>query len=147
MESRDKIFSLTFRWSWNTILLWIIYGSLTLSFTLWKSHPPLTHVLLSHCLAPSRCIYLPPWPLKGIVHPGIKIVSSFTHPHVAPNLHDILSSVQHEEKLRNVDVAWIQWRHIVTRGFFKQTQKCTIKNNIIVVNIAVLYYHSFVVNC
>ncbi len=104
-------------------LLWIIYGSLTLSFTLWKSHPPLTHVLLSHCLAPSLCIYLPPWPLKGIVHPGIKILSSFTHPHVAPNLHDILSSVQHEEKFWGMLMLLECNGGILWPGSFKQTQQ------------------------
>ncbi len=30
---------------------------------------------------------------KGIVHPKIKILSSFTHPQVVPNLYEFLSSV------------------------------------------------------
>ncbi len=34
--------------------------------------------------------------LKGIVHPKMKIVSSFTHPQVVPNLNECLSSAEHK---------------------------------------------------
>lgn len=34
--------------------------------------------------------------LKGIVHLKIKIMSPLPHPQVIPNLHDLLSSVEHE---------------------------------------------------
>ncbi len=34
--------------------------------------------------------------LKGIVHPKIKIMSSFTHPQVVPNLYEFLCSAEHK---------------------------------------------------
>jgi len=34
--------------------------------------------------------------LKGIVHPIMTILSSFTHPHVITNTYDFLSSVRHK---------------------------------------------------
>ncbi len=34
--------------------------------------------------------------LKGIVHPEMKIVSSFTHPQVVPNLYECLCSAEHK---------------------------------------------------
>jgi len=34
--------------------------------------------------------------LKGILHPKIKILSSFTHPQVVSNLYEFLSSVEHK---------------------------------------------------
>ncbi len=33
---------------------------------------------------------------KGIVHPKMKILSSFTHPQVVPNLYECLSSAEHK---------------------------------------------------
>jgi len=36
--------------------------------------------------------------LKGIVHPKIKILSSFTHPHVVPTLYEFLSSAEHKRR-------------------------------------------------
>ncbi len=33
--------------------------------------------------------------LKGIVHPKMKILSSFIHPQVAPNLYEFLCSAEH----------------------------------------------------
>jgi len=36
--------------------------------------------------------------LKGIVHPKMKILSSFTHPQVVANLHEFLSSSEHKGK-------------------------------------------------
>ncbi len=36
--------------------------------------------------------------LKGIVHPKMKILSSFTHPQVVPNLYECLCSVEHKGK-------------------------------------------------
>ncbi len=33
--------------------------------------------------------------LKGIVHPKMKILSSFTHPQVVPNLYECLCSAEH----------------------------------------------------
>ncbi len=33
--------------------------------------------------------------IKGIVHPKMKIVSSFTHPQVVPNLYECLCSAEH----------------------------------------------------
>ncbi len=41
--------------------------------------------------------------LKGIVHPKMKILSSFTHPQVVPNLYECLCSAEHKEDiLKNV---------------------------------------------
>ncbi len=45
--------------------------------------------------------------LKGIVHPKMKILSSFTHPQVVPNLYEFLCSAEHkgryfEESLKKV---------------------------------------------
>jgi len=34
--------------------------------------------------------------VKGIVHPKMKIPSSFTHPQVVPNLNKFLSSAEHK---------------------------------------------------
>ncbi len=34
--------------------------------------------------------------LKGIVHPKMKIVSSFTHPQVVPNLYECVCSAEHK---------------------------------------------------
>ncbi len=34
--------------------------------------------------------------LKGIVHPKMKILSSFTHPQVIPNLYECLCSAEHK---------------------------------------------------
>ncbi len=47
------------------------------------------------------CIYYKPEyrlysSLKGIVHPKMKILSSFTHPHVVPNLYECLCSAEHK---------------------------------------------------
>jgi len=39
--------------------------------------------------------------LKGIVHPKMKILSSFTHPQVVPNPNEFLSSVK--QKLRYLE--------------------------------------------
>jgi len=37
------------------------------------------------------------WPsLKEIVHPQMKILTLFTHPHVVPDLYEILSSGEHK---------------------------------------------------
>ncbi len=40
--------------------------------------------------------------IKGIVNPKMTILSSFTHPHVVPNLYAFLSSVEHKDNLMNV---------------------------------------------
>ncbi len=34
--------------------------------------------------------------IKGIVHPKMKILSSFTHPQVVPNLYEFLCSAEHK---------------------------------------------------
>ncbi len=36
------------------------------------------------------------YPFKGIVHPKRKILSSFTHPQVVPNLYECLCSAEHK---------------------------------------------------
>ncbi len=35
---------------------------------------------------------------KGIVHPKMKILSSFTHPQVVPNLYECVCSAEHKER-------------------------------------------------
>ncbi len=35
---------------------------------------------------------------KGIVHPKMKMLSSFTHPHVISNLYEFLSYVEHKRR-------------------------------------------------
>ncbi len=41
--------------------------------------------------------------IKGVVHPKMKILSSFTHPHVVPNLYECLCSAEGKEDiLKNV---------------------------------------------
>jgi len=34
--------------------------------------------------------------LKGLVHPKMKILSVFTHPHVVPNLYAFICSAEHK---------------------------------------------------
>ncbi len=41
----------------------------------------------------SSAIYV--FHLKGIVHPKIKMLSSFAHPHVVPNLYDLIFVAKH----------------------------------------------------
>jgi len=36
--------------------------------------------------------------LKGIVHPKMAILSSFTHPQVVPNLFEFISSAEHKRR-------------------------------------------------
>ncbi len=36
---------------------------------------------------------------KGIVHREMKMLSSFSHPHVVPNLHEFLSYVEHKKSI------------------------------------------------
>ncbi len=36
--------------------------------------------------------------LKWIVHPKMKILSSFTHPQVVPNLYEFLCSAKHKRR-------------------------------------------------
>ncbi len=37
--------------------------------------------------------------LKGIVHPKMKMLSSFTHPHVVPNLYVFLFYAEHKNNI------------------------------------------------
>ncbi len=48
--------------------------------------------------------------VKGIVHPKMKILSSFTHPQVVPNLYECLCSAGHKRRYF--------WRLFVTRLFW-----------------------------
>ncbi len=43
-------------------------------------------------------LFLESWPLKGIVHPKMKILSLITHLHVVPKLEDLHSSLEHKYK-------------------------------------------------
>jgi len=38
------------------------------------------------------------WFLKELVHPKMKILSVFTHPHVVPNLYVFICSAEQEKK-------------------------------------------------
>ncbi len=44
--------------------------------------------------------------LKGVVHPKMNILSSFSHPHVVPNLHD-LTSAEKSQCLFNGNQTWL----------------------------------------
>jgi len=44
----------------------------------------------------SRLYFSPKRTLKGILHPKIKILSSFTHPQVVANLYEFLYSAEHK---------------------------------------------------
>jgi len=48
-------------------------------------HPPVSLIALLRSTKSS---------FKGTVHPKLKILPSFTHPHVVPNLYEFLSSVK-----------------------------------------------------
>ncbi len=37
--------------------------------------------------------------LKGIVHPKMKILSWFTHPHAIPDVYDFLALAEHKQRL------------------------------------------------
>jgi len=40
--------------------------------------------------------------VKGIVIPKMKILSSFTHPQVVPNLYELLFSVEHKKSTKQL---------------------------------------------
>ncbi len=40
---------------------------------------------------------------KGIVQPEMKILSSFTHPEVVPNIYKLISAIEHKIRYLNVD--------------------------------------------
>jgi len=57
-------------------------------------------------------------PFKWIVHPKMKILSSFTHLHVVPNQSEFLSSVEHkrryfEECWKAIDLYYESQRYFV----------------------------------
>ncbi len=49
----------------------------------------------SHCTQTQVIIFLNP-AFKRVAHRKMKILSSFTHPHVIPKLHDFIYFVQHK---------------------------------------------------
>jgi len=52
-----------------------------------------------HCIAVTAlnsCVVVGLSKLKGTVHPKMKILSSFTHPQVDPNLYEFLCSDEHK---------------------------------------------------
>ncbi len=61
-----------------------------------------TYFTLLQCLSSQSvsnalgCISQKHRKLKGIVHPKMKILSSFTHPQVVPNLYECLCSAEHK---------------------------------------------------
>ncbi len=58
------------------------------------------HWALSATVATFWCI----WVLKGIVHPKMKILLSFTHPQVVSDLYECLCSAEHKVK-----IFWRMW--------------------------------------
>ncbi len=60
--------------------------------------------------------------LKGIGHTKTNTPSSFTHPHVIPNLHDLLSSAEHKRRLKNVCTQLLASCSVWT------TKKCIYQN-------------------
>jgi len=59
------------------------------------------------------------YPFKGIVHPKMKIPSSFTHPQVVPNLNKFLSSAEHKGWNQTVDSDYgSQWDLLGCKHFF-----------------------------
>ncbi len=71
------------------------------SFTFWnklQEKNELFHDILIYRDAPELLAIstnIPMW-LKGIVHPKMKILSSFIHPQVVPNLYEFLCSAEHK---------------------------------------------------
>ncbi len=61
--------------------------------------------------------------LKGIVHPNMKMLSSFTHPQVVPNLHEFLLLNTNKDILKNI----CNWTSIVWEKSW--TSWNTIRNN------------------
>ncbi len=61
------------------------------NLNLCSTQPVKTHCVTIHC--EERCAVQQ---LKGIVHPKMKILLSFTHPQVVPNLHECHCSAEHK---------------------------------------------------
>ncbi len=59
------------------------------SYTLYQHHIS-KHLKLPETNQPLKAS------IKGIVHPKMKILSSFTHPQVVPNLYECLCSAEHK---------------------------------------------------
>ncbi len=77
--------------------------------TCWSDKPPRTKLvsnlfsridMMSYCTwigqVWSRCLKYVWNAFKGIVHPKMKLLSSFTHPQVVPNLYECLCSDEHK---------------------------------------------------
>ncbi len=73
--------------------------------------------------------------LKGIVHPKMKILSSFTHPQVVPNLYECLCSAEHRgrysEECGNQSSSGAPLTSIV---FFSLLWKSMVPQNSLVTN-------------
>lgn len=70
LRSYPHIFSLN-RFSHKFVLHLLISQSLSVLLSLWF-YPALAHIQRGH--------------IKGMLHPKIKLLSSFTHPHVVPDV-------------------------------------------------------------
>ncbi len=75
--------------------------------------------------------------VKGIVHPNIKILSSFTHPHVVENLHDFLSSVEEQIFWRMLLTKQLlsHWLPLIYIYFFSMHLKSMATSNCLFTNI------------
>ncbi len=74
---RRRIISVRHGFTWNTTL----------------------QVILCTAHNVKKVIYIETCHFKGIVHPKIKIVSSFTHPQVVPNLYECVCSAEHKDDI------------------------------------------------
>ncbi len=54
----------------------------------------------------SQLFLLLKYEVKGIVHPKMKMLSSFTHPQVVPNLYECLCSAEHKGRYYVGNIMW-----------------------------------------
>ncbi len=57
--------------------------------------------------------------IKDIVHPKMKLLTSFTYPHVVPNLYEVPSYVEH--KSRYFEECWCFCGSVVEHYVSRQT--------------------------
>ncbi len=71
---------------------------------------------------------------KGIVHPKILILSSFTHPQVVPNLYEYLCSAEHKERYSEECGKQKFWGTIDFYSIFFLLWKSMVPQNSLVTN-------------
>ncbi len=81
--------------------------------------------------------------LKGIVHPKMKILSSFTHPQVVPNLNECLCSAEHKGRYsEECGKQSSSGAPLTSRVFFFPTMKSMVPQNSLITSF--LQISSFV---